>query len=93
MGKEKIKMNIGEMEESLKEVLHLNGEYLGAEVGGRANSQRDIKTLCHIMQSMCEYMTKQDWKIKVLNHEVGELKKCYTNTTAQGAKEKANETP
>jgi len=93
VGKEKVKMKIEELEDSLKDVLHLNGEYLGVEVGGSANPKRDIKTLCHIMLNMAGYMTDQDWKIKVLNQKVSELKKCYTNIAVQDATEESNETP
>ena len=82
-----------EVKDALKEVLHLNGEYMGVEVGGSANPKRDIKTLCHIMQNMADYMTKQVWQIKVLKHEVSELKECYTNIAVQDAKEESNETP
>ena len=82
-------MDIKDSEDALTKVLHLNGEYLGAQVGGSANPQRDIKTLCHIMQGLCGYIKQQDQKIKVLERKV---KKCYTNITVQGAKDELNET-
>jgi len=88
-----VKINIKELEDSLKKVLHLNGEYMGAEVGGSVNPHRDIKTLCHIGLNLCEYITNMDWKIKVLNHKVQELEKCYTNTVVQDAEKEKNETP
>jgi len=93
MGKEEVKINIKELEDSLKKVLHLNGEYLGAEVGKSVNPPRDIKTLCHIGLNLCEYITDMDWKIKVLYHKVKELEKCYTNITAQDAEKEKNDTP
>lgn len=82
-------MDIKEMEDSLTEVLHLNGEYLGIEVGRSINPQRDIKTLCHVMLDLCEYIAKQDRKIKALKRKV---KKCYTNTAVQDAEDELNET-
>ena len=93
MGKEEVKINIKEIEDSLTKVLHLNGEYMGAEVGGSANAHRDIKTLCHIGLKLCEYITTMDWKIKVLYHKIKELEKCYTNITARDAEKEKNDTP
>ena len=82
-------MDIKDLEDSLTEVLHLNGEYLGAEVGRSVNPQRDIKTLCHIMLDLCGYIKQQDRKIKVLKRKV---KKCYTNTAVRDAGDELNET-
>jgi len=92
MGKEEVKINIKELEDSFKKVLHLNGEYLGAEVGKSVNPPRDIKTLCHIGLNLCEYITKMDWKIKVLYHKTKELEKCCTNTVVQDAEKETSET-
>ena len=82
-------MDIKDLEDSLTKVLHLNGEYLGAEVGGAANPQRDIKTLCHILQDLCGHIKQQDRKIRALKRKV---KKCYTNIAVQDAKDELNET-
>ena len=82
-------MIIKDLEDSLTEVLHLNGEYLGVEVGRSVNPQRDIKTLCHIMLDLCGYIAKQDRKIKSLRRKV---KKCFTNTAAQDAEDELNGT-
>ena len=82
-------MVIKDFEDSLTEILHLNGEYLGAEVGGRVNSQKDIKTLCHIVLDLCGYIKRQDRKIKVLKRKV---EKCYMNTAVQDVKVELNGT-
>lgn len=82
-------MDIKDLEDSLTEVLHLNGEYLGVQVGRSVNPQRDIKTLCHIMLDLCGYIKQQDRKIRTLKRKV---KKCYTNTTVQNAKIELNGT-
>ena len=82
-------MDIKDLEDSLTEVLHLNGEYLGVQVGTSINPQRDIKKLCHIMLDLCGYIKQQDRKIRILKRKV---KKCYTNTTVQNAKIELNGT-
>ena len=82
-------MDIKDSEDSLTKVLHLNGEYLGAQVGGGINPQRDIKTLCHIILNLCGYIKQQDRKIGVLKRKV---EKCYTNTVVQDAKDESKET-
>ena len=85
-------MNIKDFKDSLNDVLHLNGEYLGGKVGANPNPQRDIKKLCHIMLNMCDFMGKQSIKIVALKHEVKELKKCFTNTIAPTAENTTKET-
>ena len=89
-------MDIKDLEDSLTEVLHLNGEYLGAEVGRSVNPQRDIKKSCHIMLDLCRYIKQQDEKIRVLNGKIRVLKwkvkKCYTNTAVQDVTDELNET-